>query len=127
MSDRLLPEAFADLDPWAGDWGLPTERERNSRRLGSTWEQLRSFYDVMLPRAEAALEHLKDFPCSDGPGGAGGLPAPERRLLDLMLMLAEVAPAVEVFGQPTVIGGFDPARFVPDHDAPDWHIKRSRP
>ena len=34
----------------------------------------------------------------------------------LTLSLAEVAPAVEKFNQPTVIDGFDFKRFVPVHD-----------
>lgn len=126
MSEPVLPEAFAALAPWVEDWALQTERARSGRRLGTAMAQLRAFYDAMLPHAEAALEHLKDFPCSDGPDGAEALPGPERRLLDLMLMLAEVAPAVEVFGQPAVVGGFDAVRFVPDHDASDWRISRSR-
>jgi len=30
--------------------------------------------------------------------------------------LAEVAPAVENFGQPSVVQGYDVARFIPVHD-----------
>ncbi len=125
MSDKALPKPFTDLEPLVQAWSLKTERERNGKRLSSTMEQIRAFYDALVPRAQSVLEYLKDYPCSDTPGGASALPDTERRLVNLMLMLAEVAPAVETFGEPSVIGGFESARFAPDHDLPDWRINRS--
>lgn len=126
MSDKALPEQFTDLEPLVEAWTPETERERNDKRLASTMEQIRAFYDALVPRAQAVLEYLKDYPCSDAAGGAGALPDPQRRLVNLMLMLAEVAPAVETFGERAVIGGFESSRFVPDHDLPDWRINRTR-
>jgi hypothetical protein len=34
----------------------------------------------------------------------------------MTLSLAEVAPAVELFGQPSVVDGYDITRFTPQHD-----------
>jgi hypothetical protein len=48
------------------------------------------------------------------------MPEDTRRLFYLALSLAEVATAVELYKQPDVIDGFDPARFVPDHESSDW-------
>jgi hypothetical protein len=38
------------------------------------------------------------------------------RLFLLSLSLAEVAPAIENFNQPSVIDGYDFKRFIPVHD-----------
>lgn len=126
MSENALPEQFVDLEPLVDAWALETERERNYKRLTSTMEDIRAFYDALVPRAQAVLEYLKDYPCSDAPGNIEAVPDPQRRLLNLMLMLAEVAPAVETFGECAVIGGFESSRFIPEHDLPDWRINRLR-
>ena len=120
MPEPLLPEPFRDLEPLVEAWALPGERQRNRKRLAGTMEENRAFYDAVAARAVDALEHLKSFPCSDVAAEDGGLPPAERRLLLLLFALAEVTPAVEVFGEPAVIGGFESARFVPDHDLPGW-------
>jgi hypothetical protein len=97
-----LPEQFSDLESLI-EWSLPTERARNAKRRSSSMEQLKRFYDTMLPRTEAVLEHLDKFPLEQ-------MPEQERRLLYLALSLAEVANAIELFKNPSVIDGFDPDR-----------------
>jgi hypothetical protein len=97
-----LPEQFSDLESLV-EWSLPTESARNAKRRSSSMEQLRQFYETMLPRTEAVLEHLDKFPLDQ-------MPEKERRLLFLALSLAEVANAIELFKNPSVIDGFDPAR-----------------
>jgi hypothetical protein len=97
-----LPQQFSDLEPLVG-WSLSTERARNAKRRSSSMEQLRVFYDSILPRTEAILEHLDKFSLDQ-------LPEKERRLLYLALSLAEVANAIELFKNPSVIDGFDPER-----------------
>lgn len=106
---RSLPAEFADLDKYL-DWALPTERARSRKRLTSSMEEIKAFYDDMLARIEPALEYLNTFPLDD-------MPEPQQNLLNLTLMLAEVANAVELFKtQPGVIDGFDPERFITDHE-----------
>ena len=104
MSSRLLPEPFADLEGFANDWALATESERVAKRYASSMAELQSFYDAMLPRVEAMLEHLNRFSLE-------GLPEPEQRLLYLTFSLAEASLPVEIFGEPQVPYGFDPARY----------------
>ena len=103
-----LPPDFQDLEkflPWAQD----TERARSRKRLSSTMPEIQTFYDAMLARVETAIEHLNEFPLDDMPG-------PQKNLLNMTLMLAEAANAVELFKtEPGVIDGFDPERGVAMH------------
>ena len=108
MSQSLLPRQFTDLEPFASGWSLAEERARNQKRLTSTMEELQTFYDAIFPRMEAILEYLEQFPLD-------AMPEEVRRLFLLTLSLAEIAPAVELFGQPGVIDGFESTRFVPGH------------
>ena len=57
MSERLLPEAFADLSH-LGEWILPTEEQRHRKKIASDLETVRKFYQTMLPRMEAIIAHL---------------------------------------------------------------------
>lgn len=67
-------------------------------------DELRAFYDAMVPRIPAALSHLNTLPLEN-------LPQPEKRLLLLTLSLAEVSTAIEMFGEPEEKGVFDMFRF----------------
>jgi hypothetical protein len=108
MTERQLPESFQDLTPYLA-WALATERERSAKRQSSPMTEIKAFYDAMLARMEEVLPYLAQFP-------PGQVPADVQRLFLLTLSLAEVAPAVENFGQPSVVQGYDVARFIPGHD-----------
>lgn len=99
-----LPEGFESLERLVADWVLPDTVSRMEKRQSSSIEELREFYDALLPLGEAALVHLRTFQL-------GSLPAPSERLLKLMLSLAEVAPAVEWYGAPDVTDGFPVSRI----------------
>ncbi len=89
------------------DWSLVTMAERSARRSSSTMQEIEAFYAAMLPRMEAVLGYLADVSADDE--------APENlRLLDLTKSLAEVAPAVELFFEPTISYGYDVSRFATD-------------
>ncbi len=103
MPDTSLPEAFRDLEQWSA-WALETEKERSDKRQASTIEELKDFYDAMLARTDEALSYIDQFPLDD-------LPPDAQRLFLLTLSLAEVAPAVEQFGQPQVVDGYDIGRI----------------
>lgn len=108
VAERQLPEPFADLEPYLA-WSLPTERERSAKRQSSTMTEIKAFYDAMLVRMGKVLPYLAQFPPEN-------IPEDVRRLFYLALALAEIAPAVENFGQPRVVEGYDVARFIPAHD-----------
>lgn len=106
MSAVRLPASFADLEPFAARWSLASRTDRSAARYGASMEELRAFYDALLPRLDAVLEHLnsrvlKDYANEDS------------ALLYLVLSLAEIGPAVEYFNSPEVTAGFSPDRFLP--------------
>ena len=86
---NVLPKKFAELETLS-DWAGSSETERVERRRTSSPEELRSFYDIMKPQIEPALKYLDEFPLAD-------MPAAEKKLLHLTLMMVEVAVAVEKY------------------------------
>ena len=107
MAESPLPEAFADLTPWAG-WALEPERARTAKKVASSMEELRAFYDAMMPRLEAIIAYLDGLP-------AGDRPAPAHRLYLLTLSLVEVANLVELYRHREGIEACDPLHFNPQH------------
>jgi hypothetical protein len=107
MPEARLPEQFHDLEKWLA-WSLETEGERSDQRQASTMEDITAFYGAMLARMEEVLPYLERFSLEE-------LPDDAKRLFYLTLSLAEVAPAVEQFGQPSVVDGYDIKRFVATH------------
>lgn len=104
MADRQLPVPFQDLEPYLA-WSLATERERSAKRQASTMAEIKPFYEAMMARMEEILPYLAQFPTEN-------VPADVQRLLYLTFSLAEIAPAVEMYGEPTV-EGLNVARLTP--------------
>lgn len=92
---RLLPAEFADLEPFAERWSLPTEGERWAQRHASSIDDMREFYEAMFPRVETALEYCDGFPLEALPGDA-------RNLLRLVLSFVLVSFPVEVWDGPRI-------------------------
>ena len=101
-----LPAGFDDLEPWL-DWSLATMAERSARRSASSMAEIEAFYSAMLPRMEAVLRHLAGLHVDE-------VSEQNQSLLDLTKSLAEVAPAVELFFEPTISYGYDVTRFATD-------------
>jgi hypothetical protein len=106
MPPVVLPERFRDLELLATRWALPTEAERHAQRLASTIADLRILYDSMMPRIEDILAYLSEFQLES-------LSNEARNLLHLSFSLAEIGPAVELYGQSEVPDGYDSRRFIP--------------
>ena len=102
-----LPDEFADLQPFVERWALATETGRNTQRHAVGMEAILAFKDAMLPRVDAVVQWLNEFPLN-------ALPDAAKPLMYLLLSFAEIAPAVEFYKQPAVIDGYDPRRFVAD-------------
>ncbi len=108
-TDKLLPEEFSDLEPYAANWALRTEPQRHAKRLASTMEELQAFYDAVFPRAKAAIGYLNQYDLHE-------MPASARRLLYLLYSLVQVSFPVEVWKQPETL---DAAAIKFDRTDPD--------
>lgn len=123
MITKKLPSGFDDLEHWVERWALPTETQRNRFHLSSSWDDVKSFYDALLPRAESIIEHLKAL---EAGGKPASIPKESKSLFYLLLMLAEVSQSVEVHGQVGVVDGFPSHRWHPEHEDPDWKAREQR-
>lgn len=103
MAERRLPEPFQELEPYL-EWSLATDRERIIKRKTSTIAEITAFYQAMLPRMDAILSYLEQYPLEQ-------VPSDVQRLFWLTLSLAKIAPAVEMYGEP-VPEGLDALRLV---------------
>ena len=92
---RTLPEEFAELAPFVASWALATEPERWSRRHASTLDEMKRFYEAVLPRYEEILAYVDRFPLDELPEEAGVL-------LELAMSFVMVSFPVEVWGGPGI-------------------------
>ncbi len=93
--EPMLPPEFADLEPFAADWCLGSERERYAKRLGSTMRDMQAFYDAITARAEEAIAFCDKFPLDD-------LPEDVLSLMHLLYSMIMVSFPVECWKQPRV-------------------------
>ncbi|GGU94059.1 hypothetical protein GCM10010182_07480 [Actinomadura cremea] len=96
MSAAMLPDAFAECEPFAAKWCIPTEAARYAERLNSTMAEMQAFYDALYPRVRDAMAYLDGFPLQE-------LPERELNLLHLVYSLIMVSLPVEVWQQPKVV------------------------
>jgi hypothetical protein len=94
--NALLPEPFAQLEHLVNDWAIEDGQERYQKRVNSSMEEIRAFYDEVFPHAEAAVAYLNEFdyelPLSDDAAN----------LRNLLYSLITVSLAVELWKQPRV-------------------------
>ena len=95
MTARLLPEGFAELEPFVADWARPTRAERYAARLSKSIDELVEFYDAIAPRAEEAIDYLDGCELD-------ALPDDATRLLRLLYSMILVSYAVNIFKQPRI-------------------------
>lgn len=93
----LLPPEFHDLESVV-EWALPTERERFSKRLSSSMEELRRVYDIVLPRAKDARVYLDQVPLAE-------MDLPSQRLMWLLFSLINISYPVDIYGRQRVPDG----------------------
>lgn len=104
-SDCQLPAGFDSLEHLVNDWALPSEAERNQKRLRTPMDEIRSFYDCVLANMDQLVAHLANYKLSE-------LPEAERKLMYLALSLMEVAPAVEIYHQPDIPDAIPASRLI---------------
>lgn len=86
-----LPAGFEALEPFVADWAIEGSANRMQKRLDTSMEHMKSFYETAHPLAEPALALLDQKPLDQ-------LDAPEQNLMNMILSLAHVSLAVEIQG-----------------------------
>ncbi|MFM9970820.1 MAG: hypothetical protein ACKVQK_20700 [Burkholderiales bacterium] len=97
-----LPAQFSDLQPFVQAWAYATEKERHDKLISSSIEELRPFYDAMLPRMDEITVYLNRFPLD-------AMPASEQLLLDLAMGFMESAHPIDLHWKTTDIEDKFPA------------------
>src|SRR3546814_10082801 len=82
--EPVLPPGFEDRLEFVPHWIGETAQERWDIRARATMAEITRFYDVLLSRSEAILDHVETFPLD-------AMPAPTLRLFRLQLALAHAA------------------------------------
>ena len=92
----LLPGKFAQLEHLVAEWAIEDGPARYVKRVNSSMEQIRAFYDEIFPHAEAAVAYLDQFDYQQP------LPPDAANLRNLLYSLITVSLAVELWKQPRV-------------------------
>jgi hypothetical protein len=92
----VLPEQFAQLEHLVPEWAIEDGHTRYVKRVNSSMEQIRAFYDEVFPHAEAAVAYLNAFDYQQP------LPDDAANLRNLLYSLITVSLAVELWKQPRV-------------------------
>ncbi len=95
MTTRLLPQEFAEFEPFAEKWCGPTEKDRWDARLASSMAEIQTFYDAFTPRAAEAIAYCDQF-------SLDALPEDARNLLLLLFSLVQASFPVECWHQARV-------------------------
>ena len=112
QTDTPLPKGFESVERFVDDWALDTTTVRLAKRYTSDLADITEFYDAMRPIAVGALDYLRHYQL-------GAIPPEGQRLMRLMLMLQEVAPAVEWYGDPIGTDCYDYRRVKIAVEIPD--------
>lgn len=108
-SNKKLPEQFKDLEGYVDKWCFATQMKRTNERQESNMDEIKEFYNALEPRMQEILDYLDTFSLENLKGN-------EKTLLELTYAIAEIAPAVEMFGQKYVTSTFDARDFLPTHE-----------
>src|SRR5690606_32577934 len=99
---KSLPAPFEDLERFL-DWALPTETLRRQKRESSTMEEIREFYDAVLPKLSAIMDHFRA--AEKASGDADKVDDETKTLFTLMLAFACASLSVELHKSPVVPDG----------------------
>ena len=104
-----LPAAFADLAPFAQQWGRATEIDRSRIRWAASAADFASLYAAVIPRLADILQMLAECPLD-------GMDEAQTNLFNLTAAFAEAAPHHELYGgSADVPFSFAAPRFQPGH------------
>jgi hypothetical protein len=93
---NLLPREFSSLEHLVDEWAIEDGHERYVKRVNSSMDQIRAFYDEVFPVAEEAVAYIDKFDYAEP------LPDDVANLRNLLYSLITVSLAVELWQQPRV-------------------------
>lgn len=94
--NTILPESFSHLEHLVPEWAIEDGHQRYVKRVNSTMEEIRAFYDAVFPCAAEAVAYLDKFDYAEP------LPDDVANLRNLLYSLITVSLAVELWKQPRV-------------------------
>jgi hypothetical protein len=94
--NALLPPGFSHLEHLVPDWSIEDGHERYMKRVNSSMDEIKAFYDEVFPCAEEAVAYIDKFDYSEP------LPEDAANLRNLLYSLITVSLAVELWKQPRV-------------------------
>ncbi len=95
---------FRHLKDYIETWGLPTREARLEKRLTSSFQELKDFYEAVGPHLDEIIAFLNQWPLDE-------IPPEHRSLADTALMLCEADNPVTKWRSTTLTSGVDPRRL----------------
>ena len=94
--NSVLPPEFSHLEHVVTDWAIEDGHERYVKRVNSSMDEIKAFYDEVFPCGEEAVAYIDKFDYSEP------LPEDVANLRNLLYSLITVSLAVELWKQPRV-------------------------
>ena len=94
--NAVLPSEFSQLEHLVGEWAIEDGHQRYVKRVNSSMDEIRAFYDEVFPHAEEAVAYIDKFDYSEP------LREDVANLRNLLYSLITVSLAVELWNQPRV-------------------------
>jgi hypothetical protein len=94
--NATLPPDFSHLEHLVEEWAIEDGHQRYVKRVNSSMDQIKAFYDEVFPVAEEAVAYIDKFDYSEP------LPDDVANLRNLLYSLITVSLAVELWNQPRV-------------------------
>ncbi|RDH79616.1 hypothetical protein DVS77_05190 [Mycolicibacterium moriokaense] len=91
-----LPQEFSSLEHLVDEWAIEDGHQRYVKRVNSSMDEIKAFYDEVFPVAEEAVAYIDKFDYSEP------LPEDVANLRNLLYSLITVSLAVELWKQPRV-------------------------
>jgi hypothetical protein len=94
--NTTLPPEFSQLEHLVEEWAIEDGHQRYVKRVNSSMDEIKAFYDEIFPHAEEAVAYIDKFDYSEP------LPEDVANLRNLLYSLITVSLAVELWKQPRV-------------------------
>ena len=97
--NAVLPPEFSHLEHLVTDWAIEDGHERYVKRVNSSMDEIKAFYDEVFPHAEEAVTYIDKFDYSEP------LPDDVANLRNLLYSLITVSLGRRLIGSPVAGAG----------------------